>query len=41
MGQCVILAERLSYNDGTASQRVAMIRKMFKETEEALKKIEE
>ena len=40
MEQSLASSERLSTDDETVSRRVAMIRKMFDETEEALKKIE-
>ena len=40
MEQSLTSAERLSSDDDTASRRVAMIRKMFDETVEALKQIE-
>ena len=40
MKQSLTQAEHLSSDDEIASRRVAMLRKMFDETEEALKKIE-
>lgn len=41
MGQSLSLAERLCVNNEIAAKRAAMVRKMYEETEEALKKIED